>query len=86
MADSNWLHMMTSKIKGLLKGNAAPEPEPPPPPEEDELCCRGRVHIAYRGISDERMYIAKDRGWAEVKFFRPNGLRVFCSDCRRRLL
>jgi hypothetical protein len=53
---------------------------------EEESCCKGRVHIAYRGVSDDRMYLAYNRGWAEVKFFRPNGLRVFCADCRRRLL
>lgn len=50
------------------------------------VCCNDIVHIAYRGVSDDRMYLAYDRKWAEVKFFRPNGLRVFCADCRRRLL
>ena len=58
-------------------------------PEEDEpveLCCRGRVHIAYRGLADDRLYIAYDRTWQEVRFFKPNGLRVFCSDCRTRVL
>ncbi len=50
------------------------------------ICCQGRVHIAYRGVSDERMYIAYSRKWAEVRYFRPNGLRVFCADCRMRLL
>lgn len=53
---------------------------------EDELCHSGSVHIAYRGVADDRMYIAYSRHWNEVKFFRPVGLRVFCADCRRRLL
>jgi hypothetical protein len=48
-------------------------------------CCQGIVHIAYRGVSDERMYLAENRKAAEVKFFRPNGLRVFCAGCRKRL-
>jgi len=50
-----------------------------------ELCCQGRVHIAYRGLADDRLYMAYDRTWQEVRFFKPNGLRVFCADCRRHL-
>lgn len=49
-------------------------------------CCQGKVHIAYRGVSDERMYISHNRAFNELKFFRPHGLRVFCADCRRRLV
>lgn len=52
----------------------------------DESCCSGTVHIAYRGVSDERLYLSKGRTWSEVRYFRPHGLRVFCADCRRRLL
>lgn len=55
-------------------------------PEDEIPCCRAAVHIAYRGVSDDRLYIAYARKWAEVKFFRPHGLRVFCAGCRRRLL
>jgi hypothetical protein len=54
--------------------------------EPEELCCDGQVHIAYRGVSDDKMYVAYNRKWAEVKFFKPNGLRVFCAGCRRRML
>lgn len=78
---------MLQKIRQLvqkLAGKGAAESVPEP--EEDELCCSGTVHIAYRGVSDDRMYIAYKRTWNEVRFFRPNGLRVFCADCRRRLL
>jgi hypothetical protein len=49
-------------------------------------CCQGKVHIAYRGVSDDRMYMSRDRSFNEIKFFRPNGLRVFCADCRRRMV
>ena len=48
-------------------------------------CCSGRVHIAYRGVSDDRLYLAENRHKNEVKFFRPLGLRIFCADCRKRL-
>jgi hypothetical protein len=51
-----------------------------------EPCCQGKVHIAYRGVSDERLYISYDRSFAEVKYFRPYGLRIFCATCRRRMV
>jgi hypothetical protein len=57
-----------------------------PVEEPGEVCCEGKVHIAYRGVSDDKMYVAYNRKWSEVKFFKPNGLRVFCAGCRRRLL
>jgi hypothetical protein len=67
---------------GVLK----PTPEAAPTEaEEAELCCDGEVHIAYRGIADDRLYMAYQRKWNEVRFFKPNGLRVFCAGCRRRL-
>ena len=54
--------------------------------EEDLVCCNGIVHIAYRGIADDRIYLSYSRQWNEIRFFRPNGLRVFCADCRHRVL
>lgn len=48
-------------------------------------CCSDKVHIAYRGVADERLYMARDRTWYEVRFYKPNGLRVFCAVCRRRV-
>jgi hypothetical protein len=67
------------------------KPEPPTMPidsassDADELCCDGGVHIFYRGVSDDRLYKSADRHWREVKYFRQNGLKVFCKQCRRRL-
>ena len=55
-------------------------------PAEDLVCCKGVVHIAYRGIADDRMYLSYSRQWNEIRFFRANGLRVFCADCRHRVL
>lgn len=55
--------------------------------EQESPCCWGGVvHIAYRGVSDDRMYVAYGRKWVEVKYFKPRGLRVFCAACRRRIL
>ncbi|MBS1989083.1 MAG: hypothetical protein JSS83_01125 [Cyanobacteria bacterium SZAS LIN-3] len=78
-------------LKRLAMGKAASRPQKPAPQEQEEVevlepCCQGRVHIAYRGVSDDRLYISHDRAFAEIKFFRPNGLRIFCADCRRRMV
>ena len=54
--------------------------------EVDDVCCSGLVKIAYRGVSDDRLYLADGRKWGDVRFFKPRGLRVFCAGCRRRLL
>jgi hypothetical protein len=75
---------MFKRIRDLFSKPA----EPAPAAEEEVVnpCCdQPEVHIAYRGKSDDRMYIAYNRSWSEVKFFQPNGLRVFCKVCRRRV-
>lgn len=72
-----------SKIFGRAKEH------PKPAPEADSVdsypCCSEIVHVFYRGVSDDRLYAAHDRKWQETKFFRPNGLRIFCSVCRKRI-
>ena len=55
-------------------------------PVLNPCCNQDVVHIAFRGKADDRMYIAYNRSWSEVRFYQPNGLRVFCSKCRRRIL
>ena len=77
---------MFSKVKELVsKLLNKEEPEVPPEETTEELCCKGVVHITYRGLADDRMYISYNRKWSEVKFFRQNNLRVFCADCRTRI-
>jgi len=73
------------KLTGLFRRDAEKEEDASSEPVENP-CCSGVVHIAFRGVSDDRMYMSYCRKWAEVKYFRPRGLRVFCADCRRRLL
>jgi hypothetical protein len=53
--------------------------------EGSRACCSENVHIAYRGISDDRLYMTYDRKWNEVKYFKPHGLKVYCATCRRRV-
>lgn len=64
--------------------------EQPPAQEQDpaqitDPCCGPIVHIAYRGKADDRMYMTYNRTWQEVRYYQPNGLRVFCATCRRRV-
>lgn len=77
---------MNSFIKKIQTIFAKKQVIEEPAEEPEGLCCEGHCHIAYRGVSDDKMYVAYNRKWAEVKFFKPNGLRVFCAGCRRRLL
>ena len=79
---------MIGKIGEFLKSIVGKKGKPVATAGDDteELCCDGIVHIFYRGLSDERLYKARDRKWAEVRFYKPNGLKVFCAGCRRSLL
>ena len=77
---------MNKLLKTIQSIFGKKEAEAPQEEEAEELCCEGQVHIAYRGVSDDKMYVAYNRKWSEVKFFKPNGLRVFCAGCRRRML
>jgi hypothetical protein len=72
------------KLKSLFGKKDAVANVLPPATEEVSGCCESIVHIAYRGISDDRLYMAYDRKWREVKFFR-GSLRVYCAGCRRKL-
>lgn len=79
--------VVLSKISDFIKSIVGKKTEPPATTGDDteELCCKGVVHIYYRGLSDDRLYKALGRPWAEVRFYKPNGLKVFCADCRRRV-
>ncbi len=76
------------KATGWLR-RIAGQPLAEPVAEEassDMACCSDTVHIAYRGKVDDHLYMAYNRKWQEVRFYQPNGLRVFCVQCRRRVL
>ncbi|HEY9789101.1 MAG TPA: hypothetical protein V6D22_01800 [Candidatus Obscuribacterales bacterium] len=69
-------------------GRQDAEPRDPHDFDEAQLnpCCdQPNVHIAFRGKADDRLYMAYNRQWHEMRFYQKNGLRVFCAKCRRRL-
>lgn len=76
--------MILKRLQQIFKRTEAPAPAE----REDDItvpCCSENVHIAYRGKSDDRMYMAYNRTWQEVRYFQTEGLRVFCAVCRRRV-
>lgn len=73
-------------VRGFVASFGGKEEAPKEVTVKDLTCCSGTVHVAYRGVSDERLYLAYSRKVNELKFFRQNGLRVFCADCRRRIV
>lgn len=75
-----------SGSKAAIESVESVEPVESDEPAEEMVCCKGIVHIAYRGIADDRVYMSYSRLWNEIRFFRPNGLKVFCADCRSRVL
>lgn len=76
----------TSNYGATAESAKAKGPEGPEEPEEQMVCCKGVVHITYRGIADDRVYISYSRLWNEIRYFRPHGLKVFCAECRSRVL
>jgi hypothetical protein len=81
MAEGIW-----NRIKSLLQRDGDAKPASVDDADVVNACCdQPEVHIAYRGKSDDRLYLAENRTWQEVRFFQPNGLKVFCKQCRRRV-
>jgi hypothetical protein len=85
---SSRLGILGGLVRGLsgMLSRARADAQPPDPAEPEVICCDGVVHIAYRGLSDDHLYLAYRRKWTEVKFFKQRNLRVFCAGCRQRLL
>jgi hypothetical protein len=77
---------MINLLNKLFGKRSKPEIETKVESAPSYPCCSEKVHIGYRGVSDDRLYLSYDRKWGDVKFFRPNGLRVFCALCRNRIL
>ncbi|MFA6208521.1 MAG: hypothetical protein WCT03_05855 [Candidatus Obscuribacterales bacterium] len=86
IGDADKLRSDSQQANSQQSNNQQPGQSQDDSQEEDLVCCKGIVHIAYRGIADDRMYMSYSRQWNEIRFFRPHGLRVFCADCRHRVL
>jgi hypothetical protein len=84
----NVFNKLLLKFKAIKKEHADDrrEAEKQTVTNENSPCCDSPVHIAYRGVSDDRLYLTYDKRWQDVKFFKPKGLRVYCKKCRNRIL
>lgn len=65
--------------------NLKPAPNPNTPSKQTVSCCSDEVIIAYRGLSDFRQYIAYNRQYVDIKYFKQHFLKVFCAKCRKRI-
>lgn len=55
-------------------------------PESIDFCHKDKVHIFVRGLADGKLHAAKNRNYSDFRFYKKDGLRVFCAVCRKRLL
>ena len=55
-------------------------------PEDFQFCHKDKVHIFVRGLADGKMHVARNRNYSDFRFYKKQGLKVFCAVCRKRLV
>ncbi len=55
-------------------------------PEDFKFCHKEKVHIFVRGLADGKLHAAKNRNYSDFRFYKKQGLKVFCAVCRKRLV
>ncbi len=55
-------------------------------PDNFEFCHKETVHIFVRGLADGKMHVARNRNYSDFRFYKKQGLKVFCAICRKRLV
>ena len=55
-------------------------------PEDFDFCHKEKVHIFIRGLADGKIHAAKSRNYSDFRFYKKDGLKVFCAVCRKRLI
>ena len=53
-------------------------------PEDFQFCHKDKVHIFVRGLADGKLHSAKHRNYSDFRFYKKQGLKVFCAVCRKR--
>lgn len=54
--------------------------------QDIKFCHKDTVHIFVRGLADGKLHSAKNRNWSDFRFYKKDGLKVFCAVCRKRIL
>ena len=55
-------------------------------PDDFQFCHKETVHIFVRGLADGKLHAAKNRNYSDFRFYKKQGLKVFCAVCRKRLV
>ena len=55
-------------------------------PKDFKFCHKDKVHIFVRGLADGKLHTAKNRNYSDFRFYKKDGLKVFCAVCRKRLV
>ena len=85
---ANYLKALINWAKILSRGGSRPAPtiEEFKIPEGFEFCHKDKVHIFIRGLADGKLHAAKNRNYSDFRFYKKQGLKVFCAVCRKRLV
>ena len=81
----NWAKVL-KKRKGKEIDPERQSPEEFQLPKDIVFCHKDKVHIFVRGLVDGKMHSAKNRNWSDFRFYKKDGLKVFCAVCRKRLV
>ena len=87
----NYLKAILNWAKVLKRSGREIDPERLPIEDfqiskDFQFCHKDKVHIFVRGMADGKMHAAKNRNYSDFRFYKKDGLKVFCAVCRKRLL
>jgi hypothetical protein len=85
----NYLKAIINWAKVLSRSGKEIDPERLPVEEfqlskDINFCHKDKVHIFIRGLADGRLHAAKNRNYSDFRFYKKDGLKVFCAVCRKR--
>ena len=88
---ANYLKAIINWARVLKRRGKETDPEKSPHeefqiPKDFQFCHKDKVHIFVRGLADGKLHAAKNRNYSDFRFYKKDGLRVFCAVCRQRLL
>ena len=85
---ANYLKAIINWAKLLSRGVSrhAPTIEEFQLPQDFNFCHKDKVHIFVRGLADGKLHAAKNRNYSDFRFYKKEGLKVFCAVCRKRLV
>lgn len=55
-------------------------------PKDIIFCHKEKVHIFVRGLVDGKLHAARNRNYSDFRFYKKQGLKVFCATCRKRII